>query len=321
MESKKINEITREFYIYLSNKDTSKINTLLEKYNINNFMKNKSFISLLLDYAILINNADKINFIKDSISMKRDYLKLINYYKHDNELAKNIFKQYIDIHTLLIKDIDFIIDNELYFILPFLDGIFIEFDKIGSIPKDTILTKKYLISENYVEIFKKHITEKQFDSFKSKIGMTYDYIIDAGNILHSRTGLLDNYSADDLNIVLTNFPNSLVIIHKRHLKNKHIKLLLNDKLYFETPYNFNDDIFIILAYLNKQVNIISNDTYKDHTIDNTILRNHLHDMLIKYTNNKGTIIFESVRNYTRCVQIHGDKVFIPAINGFIEIKI
>jgi len=321
MESKKINEITREFYIYLSNKDTSKINSLLEKYNINNLMKNKSFISLLLDYAILTNNADKINFIKDSISMKRDYLKLIKYYKHDIELAKSIFKQYIDIHSLLIKDIDFIIDNELYFILPFLDGIFIEYDKIGSIPKDIKLTKKYLISKNYVDIFKKNLTEKQYNSFTSKIGILYDYIIDAGNVLHSRTGLLDNYSVDDLNTVLTNFPNSLVIIHQRHLKNKEIKLLLTNKLYFETPYNFNDDIFIILAYLNKQVNIISNDTYKDHTIDNTILRNNLHDILIKYNNNKGIIIFDSVKTYTRCIQVHGDKVFIPAINGFLEIKI
>ena len=321
MESKKINEITREFYIYLSNKDTSKINSLLEKYNINNLMKNKSFISLLLDYAILTNNTDKINFIKDSISMKRDYLKLIKYYKHDIELAKSIFKQYIDIHSLLIKDIDFIIDNELYFILPFLDGIFIEYDKIGSIPKDIKLTKKYLISKNYVDIFKKNLTEKQYNSFTSKIGILYDYIIDAGNVLHSRTGLLDNYSVDDLNTVLTNFPNSLVIIHQRHLKNKEIKLLLTNKLYFETPYNFNDDIFIILAYLNKQVNIISNDTYKDHTIDNTILRNNLHDILIKYNNNKGIIIFDSVKTYTRCIQVHGDKVFIPAINGFLEIKI
>ena len=321
MESKKINEITREFYIYLSNKDTSKINTLLEKYNINNLMKNKSFISLLLDYAILTNNTDKINFIKDSISMKRDYLKLINYYKNDIEFCKKIFKKYIDIHSLLIKDIDFIFDNELYFILPFLDGIFIEFDKIGSIPKDIILKKKYLISENYVDIFKKNLTEKQFNSFKNKIGISYDYIIDAGNVLHSRTGLLDNSSVDDLNTVLTNFPNSLVIIHQRHLKNNQINSLLNEKLYFETPYNFNDDIFIILAYLNKQVNIISNDTYKDHTIHNNALRNHLRDISIKYINNKGIITFDTVRNYTRCVQVHGDKVFIPAINGFIEIKI
>jgi hypothetical protein len=181
--------------------------------------------------------------------------------------------------------------------------------------------KKYKLqnTEKYITQFSKKISHKSLKEFNDVISNDYDYIIDAGNILFSRTGLIGRHSIKDLKTVVDKFPKSLIVIHKRHLENKHILDIIKDKLYFATPQYMNDDLFTILAYLNRQVNIITNDAFKDHSIDDNYLRNHINDILIKYTNDKGVFTFIPERNYTECVQVIDHKVYIPSKNGFIEI--
>ena len=139
------------------------------------------------------------------------------------------------------------------------------------------------------------------------------------NVLFSGSGLIDNFSVINLNTVINNFPNSLIIIHQRHIKDKSVRDLLIGKKYIATPNNVNDDIFIILAYLHNQVPIITNDNYKDHFIGDNYFHNNINDVLIKYENNKGVFKFDRIRHYTRCVQIVDDIVYIPSNNGFITI--
>jgi len=148
----------------------------------------------------------------------------------------------------------------------------------------------------------------------------YNYIIDAGNILFSRNGNINDSSVADLEYVSDKYKDSLIIIHSKHLKNDKIKKLLNNKNYFATTHGYNDDIFIIMAYLYNNCKIITNDNYKDHTIDNNDFRNFISNDLIKYTNNLGIFEFEEEINYTYCIQIINDKIYIPANNGFIRIE-
>ena len=110
----------------------------------------------------------------------------------------------------------------------------------------------------------------------------------------------------------------MIIICKKHLEDKKILEVIQGTLFYATPPEINDDLFIILAYLKNQVNIITNDNFSDHTIDNNYLRFHINDILIKYTNNNGKFTFNPICEYTKCIQVIDDCVYIPSKNGFIE---
>jgi hypothetical protein len=312
---RQINIISRHFHENLKSNNMKIIeDEIINKYSIDNLIKtkNKGLISLILDYAILINNTHLINQITPSISMKRDFFKLIIINKHDVKLSTELFIKNIDLETICYKDVELIIENKLNFLLPFLENQFIFADKDGIDYIDVKFKKYYLQNTSkYIEFFKKY-NHIKFD-------MSYDYIIDAGNVLFSGSGVIDDFSVINLNTVINNFPNSLIIIHQRHLKDKSVRDLLIGKKYIATPNNVNDDIFIILAYLHNQVPIITNDNYKDHFIGDNYFHNNINDVLIKYENNKGVFKFDRIRHYTRCVQIVDNIVYIPSNNGFITI--
>lgn len=323
---KKSNEyynLCRQLHKLLSTNNLLEIEDILNKYDINILVNlhNKGLISLLLQYAIIICNDDIINIIKPYISMKRDYLQLILYYasnKSNIDICKEIFVTNIDKDTILDKDINFLIDNELYFLLPYLEGVFIKFDLDGFQYEDVKFKKFYLQdTQRYMKKIQKNIKSNLI----KEITEDYDYIIDAGNVLFSRNGVLNNNSIKDLEFVINNFPKSLIIIHQNHLKNEKIKNLISGKLYYVTPKYINDDIFIIMAFLHKQVNIITNDNFKDHTIDDITFRNYINDSLIKYENNKGNIIFDKILPYSKCIQVVNNITYIPCTNGFIAITV
>jgi len=218
--------------------------------------------------------------------------------------------------------LEFLIDNELYYLLPYLDGLFLKLDIEGSDIYNSKL-KKYKLenTEKYIEHFTKKISHKTLKDLNDVISNNYDYIIDAGNILFSRTGLIGRHSIKDLQTVVHAFPNSLIIIHKRHLENKYIFDIVKDTLYYATPQYMNDDLYTILAFLNRQVNIITNDAFKDHSIDDNYLRFHINDVQIKYTNVKGVFNFEPIRKYSQCIQVIDNCVYIPCKEGFLEILV
>lgn len=315
-----INTLSRLFHENLSEGNIKFIeDNILNNYDIDTLVKtkNKGLISLMLQYGVLTNNVDVINAVKPYISMKRDFFTLIALNKHNQTVCKEIFTDKIDFKTICEKDISFMVDNDLTFLLPLLKGQFIQMNTTGSV-KDDIRFKKYYLqnTHKYINHFSKLVKKDTLIKFLDKINFDYDYIIDAGNIIFSRNGEFGEHSVKDLKTVIDKFENSIIIIHQRHLKNKDIKSILDGKKYFATPYNFNDDIFIILAYLKNQANVITNDNFKDHTINEDSLRSYLIDSLIKYKNNKGDITFDELRPYTRCIQVVDGITFIPGIEGF-----
>jgi hypothetical protein len=322
IKSSEINLLCRQFHGYLSANQYELIKrNIINKYELAILIdtKNKGLISLILQYGISTCNDEIISLIEPYLSMKRDFLNLIVYYKKDTKRCINIFKN-INLDTFLQKDLEFMIENELHFLLSYLEGMFLKLDIEGSDIYNSKL-KKYKLqnTDKYITQFSKKISHKSLKEFNDVISNDYDYIIDAGNILFSRTGLIGHHSIKDLKTVVDKFPKSLIVIHKRHLENKHILDIIKDKLYYATPPYMNDDLFTILAYLNRQVNIITNDAFKDHSIDDNHLRNHINDILIKYMNEKGVFKFIPERNYTECVQVIDNKVYIPSNKGFIEI--
>lgn len=314
--------LPRQFHDYLSDKKLDSIQQeIIDKYTLATLAntKNKGLISLILQYGIIIDNTEIIELIKPYLSMTRDFLHLIVYNREDIEKCRDIFKN-INLELFLQKDVEFLIENKLYFLLPCLEGMFLKLDMEGSCIYNSKLKKYPLENPNkYVSIFSKGINNKILKQFNDVINKNYNYIIDAGNILFSQTGQIGVHSIEDLKTVVAAYPDSLIIIHKRHFKDKKILEVIQGKLYYATPPNMDDDIFIILAYLKNQVNIITNDNFKDHTIDNNYLRFHINDILIKYTNENGKFTFNPICEYTKCIQVIDDCVYIPSSkNGFIE---
>jgi len=132
---------------------------------------------------------------------------------------------------------------------------------------------------------------------------------------------------EDLKTVINSFPNSLVIIHKRHLQNKDILDILKNSNHFVTPANCNDDLFILLAYLKKinmktPCKILTNDKYSDHTFINNDFRFHVIDDTVNYTNNKGILTFDKINSFSNCIQIIEDDIYLPtnSKNEFFTIK-
>jgi hypothetical protein len=320
----KINTLCRQFHENLINGNIKYVEEdILNNYKIETLIKvnNKGLISLILQYAILVDNQEIILAVMPYISMKRDFFTLIVANSSNEDYCKKIFINKIDRQTICQKDILFIIENNLHFLLPLLKGLFVELNLEGSIKNDTRFKKYYLNNPmKYQEYFSKKINNELFSDFQHKIKADYNFIIDAGNILFSRDGTFGNHSVDDFKNAIDNFPTSLIIIHQRHIKNKKIKEILSNQLFFATPYGLNDDIFIILAYLKNQVNIVTNDNYKDHTIDESLFRSYLLDNLIKYENIKGKIKYNETRNYSRCIQVIDDVTYIPGNNSFILVK-
>lgn len=321
-----INGLCRTFHEYLYREKLDNLNEeIIKKYGISYLSqtKNKGLISLILQYSIMINNKEMIDYIFPVLSMNRDYFNFIIYNKNNKAYCEEIFKKYIQYNLIIAKDIDLMIENNITFLIKNLDGHFIKLDCVG-IPASNfnIKFRKYNFNKSniYYEDFLRKLDGRIISQFNKVIkNKNYDYIIDAGNILYSRCGFINDKSIDDLNFVINKNKNNLTIIHCKHLKNERIKEILKNKLYFATPYNFNDDIFIIIAYLYNRCKIITNDNFKDHTIENNDFRNFIFDDLIKYTNKNDTITFEEELTYTRCIQVIDDIIYIPTINGFISI--
>ena len=184
---------------------------------------------------------------------------------------------------------------------------------------------------------------KQLTSFYTKLN-DIKVIIDAGNILHNRQGVIIQQSFIDLeNIiinVITNIGTPLIIIHSKHLKiypeliNIFIRTGVN---YFRTPYNINDDFFILWFFLkyNCKAYIISNDKYRDHIFKfNTLSKNQsnipnndlnifqfkniIKQQTLQYNTNINEI--QKPLNWSFCIQMINDHIYIPHISGnFIQI--
>lgn len=345
------------------------VDNILENFGLDLLIKtrNSGLISNILYYFIETGNTlminqlvTKVNTIDNFKLMKRDYMSLINYfYNLDYLLAEMYFIKHIlciksDLNTsiLQLKDINFILQNKLYKLLSYLSGLFVTTDLYINkyfVPSDIHLKKisikpdlqTYLLDQiqnhmgNYVNIANKFYIKNMENSTA---------IIDAGNVIHARNGKITHESINDLvNIIektRETIGEPIIIIHKRHFKlNPHlVELFIKTNIkYFQTPYNFNDDIFIMWFFVKSSclVNIVSNDKYRDHifkyqsskkikekTDDFSMCEfsNVLTEQTLSY--NIGPLEIQKVLPYSRCIQMINNIVFIPCISeGFIRIPL
>lgn len=316
--------------------DNNKIDELINTIDIEHINDNGILSNILLYF---IKNKDiRINIIINNITnyklMKRDYLALCNYfYFSNNKYSQDIFIKYILTNKniqLLSKDIDYLINNNLIKLLILLNGIYIK-TTINTLPLynptiNTIIDNSILetIKNNICINFKK--TELQeFNNYLSTIN--YEYILDGCNII-LHTGKILKKNIQNLYRIARSV-NSIIIIHKRHIK-KHPEIKIElDKLkikYYLTPFNINDDLFIILAFIhNPKAYIISNDKYRDHIFnynqtlfDYNQFKNYLKHQTLSYTYNN----IENNNKKVQSIYIDDNSLIIPHISEkYIKLSI
>ena len=318
----------------LDNNDFDNIKLLIKDVDITSLPNN--ILTNIISFFIKTDN-EYLEIIRDNINLldlhKRDYLNLSNYYyEKDFNFANIIFTKYIVNNQniqLLEKDINFIINNKLVKLLYLLEGRFIKTSV--DINKYNIIQPsihKINIDTNILNevklLIEKQTSKKELNKFMNFINnINYDYIVDAGNVLFYK-GKINNKNINNL-YNLCNNKKSLVLIHQRHFK-KHpnIKKELDERniKYYLTPYNHNDDLFIILAFLHSYNSfIISNDKYRDHIFSyNNTNVNYNQFKNILYNHTLGFSYNEIKPQYNYSIQIVDTKILCPHINNvFIEI--
>ncbi len=342
------------------------VDNILEKFGLDLIIKsrNSGLISNIFYYFIETENTQMINHLISKIDtitnfklMKRDYMGLIKYfYQLDYLRAEMYFVKYIigiksDLNTsiLQVKDINFILQNKLYKLLPHLSGLFITSDlNYGNsvVLTDTQLKKfsiKLELQIYLLEQIQNHMGQyiNVSNNFYVKNKGKFNAIIDAGNILYARNGKITHDSINDLANIIDKTRETIgepiLIIHKRHFKlNPQLVELFvkTNTIYFQTPYNFNDDIFIMWFFVKSSclVNIISNDKYRDHifnyqsskkvkmkTDDFSMCEfsNVLTEQTLSYQLNPLEI--QKVLPISRCIQLINNFVYIPYVSeGFVK---
>jgi len=311
--------------------DNNKIEEIIKTIDIATINDN-GILSLLLSYFIK-NNDNRVNLLLDKKLMKRDYLMLCNYYYYSNyDYSLKLFTKYLlskDIQ-LLSKDIDYLIENNMMKLLTMLNGVYItatitnislydynnnnniDYNILNNIKNNIVINFK----DNYIDTF---------NDFLSSIN--YDYIIDGCNVLLYK-GKISKKNIDNLYRISFNI-NCLVIIHKRHIKkNPNIKLDLDKRgiKYYLSPFNNNDDLFIILAFINNpKVYIVSNDKYRDHmfnynqtVFDYNQFKNYLKHQTLSFTYNS----IDSIKTNLKSIYLDNNTLIIPHISGkFIKLNV
>jgi hypothetical protein len=262
-----------------------------------------------------------INYFIDIPLMKRDYLNLIKYYyKIDYNIAINIFDKYI-INNIVSKDLDFIIENKLFLLIKKLDGIFI---------KTSINSYQQLINDNlklyYLETYHcNQIISYLNLNYINNPNKKYNVIIDGGNILYARNGIINiNDFMLIIKKIVSKYNSILVIIHQKYCTKFPILIEIMKELsidYYLTPYNMNDDIFIIWFFLKMQTKafIITNDKFRDHVYDfakycdYNLFINILHQQTLNY--NILTLLINDEPKYSICIQKIDNNIYVPQING------
>ncbi len=360
----KINQLA--YLIHKSLGNTQIIEQIIQHFSLDNLVnsKNNGIISNLLQYYIGLSDnmmieqiVTKVELLEKFQLMKRDYLNLIKYYYNNEEKSEWLCTKLlakINYNTESMfqsKDIDFIIENNMGYILKKLVGLFIE-TTISSYPvfdPNYLPVKKYHSSESIINSIITSIENDlpielklNLEKYYHNLTHTYNAIIDGGNVLHSRKGIIYPNSLQDLIIVIdmvsTTIGNPLLIIHKRHFKTiPNLQEMLKSKKisYYMTPYNINDDMFILWFFLktNTQSYIISNDKYRDHIFkfetDKKKANSNFSWSQFKHIIGQQTLGYDIVNNtinnpttFSRCIQRSNDKIYIPHTNnGFVEFTI
>lgn len=340
------------------------VDSIMEKFGLDLLIKTKNsgLVSNIINYFVETENTNGINQLVAKINavgnfklMKRDYMGLIKYFYHldypraEKYFTSNILGTKSEINTSILqeKDINFILQNKLYKLLGYLSGLFITTDfSIGNIvPVNSLLTKysikpelqNYLITQLETHMGNYLNTARNF--YKKQMG-NVNVIIDAGNVLHSRNGKVTPETIGDLMSIIVKTREKIgepvIVIHKRHgkLYPELLDLMNQSNIkYFQTPYNFNDDIFIMWFFVKSAgtFNIVSNDKYRDHIFNYQSSRKSDDFFICEFSNvlTEQTLSYQlvpldiqPVLPYSRCIQVIGSQVYIPHVTGeFVQIQI
>jgi hypothetical protein len=263
----------------------------------------KGIITMTLRFAIQEHDDALIASLLGRLSMKRDFFELM-VYKGDPVYSAHLFETHIDVAVLEPKDIRFIIENGLTFLLRHLDGKFLhdaaggtksEFDKSSTLRRYSLPNCIHYI-EKIMKVVEKNVMkaihEDENKKKKSHLPLevvkklqttfaAYDVIVDGGSVLHSRNGEPNpNDLRKMIDLLKTREHSPLVVIHASHTNVKlnptyapEVNKILKQAgiTFITTPsgLKLNDDLFILLAYLIRAdhalaCSIVTRDTYTDH---------------------------------------------------------
>jgi len=322
----------------------------------------RGFISLVIKFYIMTFDNDKLetfylthqeSLMKRDILMYTRYFYLNNYEKALEHFIYLISNYYLDSSNLL-----FLIENNMFKFIEILNGFYIklkDYENFVSVDNYSIL-QKYPFDEKIISqiILQINISKKEklLSFYESVVNIPQTkIIIDAGNILFSFGGNITVAGYNLLIELVEYYMNiniiPIVIIHNRHLKttfkgsskSTNIISCINkiknvcSKFIFETPYNENDDFYIIYLSLLLECKIFSNDNYKDHVFnfrtnetssDENMAQNYIDDLVVNYSIECGKFIINDFNSMTfsKCIQIIDNDAYIPTIdNTFVQLSL
>ena len=313
--------------------------------------REKGIITMTLRFAIQERDDALIASLIGRLSMKRDFFELM-VYKGDPVYSAHLFETHIDVAVLEPKDVRFMIENGLTFLLRHLDGKFLhdaggtktEFDKSSTLHRYSLQNCGHYIEKiiKVIETNPKNKKQSHVAIVKqlNAIAATYDIIIDGGSILHSRNGQPNpNDLRKMIDLLKTRGHSPLVVIHTSHTNVKLNPAYAPDvnKILEQgggvsaiiTPPCLNDDLFILLAYLIRTdralaCSIVTRDTYTDHmdTFKNPQKNvsgdfgKYLANDLISFTNDAFGCMHvppTQTKPYSNCIQIVEPYAYIPLL--------
>ena len=313
--------------------------------------REKGIITMTLRFAIQERDDALIASLLGRLSMKRDFFELM-VYKGDPVYSAHLFETHIDGAVLEPKDVRFMIENGLTFLLRHLDGKFLhdaggtktEFDKSSTLRRYSLQNCGHYI-EKIIKIIETNPKNKKQSHVAivkqlNAIAATYDIIIDGGSVLHSRNGQPNpNDLRKMIDLLKTRGHSPLVVIHTSHTNVKLNPTYAPDvnKILEQgggvsaiiTPPCLNDDLFILLAYLTRTdralaCSIVTRDTYTDHmdTFKNPQKNvsgdfgKYLANDLISFTNDafgRMHVPPTQTKPYSNCIQIVEPYAYIPLL--------
>jgi hypothetical protein len=312
--------------------------------------REKGIITMTLRFAIQEGDDALIASLIGRLSMKRDFFELM-VYKGDPVYSAHLFETHIDVAVLEPKDVRFMIENGLTFLLRHLDGKYLH-DAGGTkteFDKSTLRVYSLQNCAHYIEKIIKVIETNPKNKKQSHVAIVkqlnaiaaaYDIIIDGGSVLHSRNGQPNpNDLRKMIDLLKTRGHSPLVVIHTSHTNVKLNPTYAPDvnKILEQgggvsaiiTPPCLNDDLFILLAYLTRTnralaCSIVTRDTYTDHmdTFKNPQKNvsgdfgKYLANDLISFTNDafgRMHIPPTQTKPYSNCIQIVEPYAYIPLL--------
>lgn len=271
----------------------------------------KSFLSLKLRYLIKNNRMGEVNsIISTNTLMKRDYWLCVEYYYHYNKTkAYQVMNQYID--CIDTNDIDIMISKGFYELIKKWDGFPVTTSNKSNTSNLSMLSKYQFNVSDMIVLYQKKL-KSYCKSFEEKI-KDFDILIDGANISHLGKEFNFNELIRVVKLVEDMGLKPCIILHERHVitqKKLH-------KYIVRTPKNHYDDNFLLYGMFRYNKMIISNDLFRDHVIDlDSVIKCHIEMMTIKYIDGK-----LEIPQYSKCIQVIENSIYIPSVDGFYLIEL